>query len=286
MDATREEEVTRFLVSSASATNGNGYSAVLRFTAQGEYLGPFTNDHRVVDPRGLCLNPTGSLVYVNSGSDRVLAIDRGGVVRHDSGKIAGLDPGGGIFGPGGRFYITVRQRRTIFSLLPDLNGGANSVFPDGVVPFPRGFVFVDGQWFLGSGIGPSGAGDDTIVVLSENGQPIHSRLVDDPELSPLDMTVAPNGNLVVNSEWPFGTPEAKVTTREYDHTDGRLVRVLTPDPSVGFSSPRGLRLTPDDRLYAVGKDHVVAYEFSSGKFLGVVAELAGLNGQAVVDLGA
>jgi hypothetical protein len=46
----------------------------------------------------------------------------------------------------------------------------------------------------------------------------------------------------------------------------------------------GLRLTPDDRLYCVGQDHVVAFEFSSGKFLGVVAELKGLNGQAVLGI--
>ena len=98
------------------------------------------------------------------------------------------------------------------------------------------------------------------------------------------MTVAPNGNLVVNIEWPFGAPRAHVTVREYDPSSGRLVRVLSPDPSVGFAKPRGLRLTSDDRLYCVGKDHFVAYEFSTGRFLGVVAELEGLNGQAVVVL--
>jgi hypothetical protein len=72
--------------------------------------------------------------------------------------------------------------------------------------------------------------------------------------------------------------------REYDPSNGRLVRVLSPDPSVGFAKPRGLRFTSDDRLYCVGKDHVVAYEFSTGMFLGAVAELEGLNGQAVMVL--
>ena len=75
-----------------------------------------------------------------------------------------------------------------------------------------------------------------------------------------------------------------VTVREYDPSSGQLVRVLTPDPSVGFAKPRGLRLTSDDLLYCVGKDHVVAYEFTTGRFLGVIAELKGLNGQAVVVL--
>jgi hypothetical protein len=121
-------------------------------------------------------------------------------------------------------------------------------------------------------------------VFSQDGVRIEARLVEDPEFSPLDMTVAPSGNLVVNSEWPFGAPRAQVTVREYDPSSGRLVRVLSPDPSVGLAKPRGLRLTSDDRLYSLGKHQVVAYEFSTGRFLGVVAELEGLNGQAVLVL--
>ena len=129
-----------------------------------------------------------------------------------------------------------------------------------------------------------GEGENTIAVFSQDGAPIAARLVEDPEFSPLDMEVAPNGNLVVNSEWPFGAPRAHVTVREYDPSSGQLVRVLSPDASVGFANPRGLRLTTNDRLYCVGKDHVVAYEFTTGRFLGVIAELEGLNGQAVVVL--
>lgn len=106
--------------------------------------------------------------------------------------------------------------------------------------------------------------------------------MNDPELCPLDLTVAPNGNLVVNSEWPFGTPDVRATVREYQPSNGELIRVLSPPVSVGFAKPRGIRLTPDDRLYCVGKDHVVAFQFSTGAFLGVVAELPDLNGQAVV----
>jgi hypothetical protein len=89
---------------------------------------------------------------------------------------------------------------------------------------------------------------------------------------------------VVNSEWPVGAPHAAATVREYEPSSGRLLRVLAPHASVGFARPRGLRLTSDDRLYSVGKDHVLAFEFSGGTFLGVVARLAGLNGQAMVVL--
>jgi hypothetical protein len=43
-----------------------------------------------------------------------------------------------------------------------------------------------------------------------------TRLVADPELSPLDLAIAPNGNIVVDSERPFGTADAVTSVREYE----------------------------------------------------------------------
>jgi hypothetical protein len=111
-----------------------------------------------------------------------------------------------------------------------------------------------------------------------------ARLVDDPELSPLDLIVAPSGNIVVSSEWPFGEPRAATTIREYEPGTGKLVRAMAPDLRVGFAKPRGLRLVGEDRLYWVGREHVVAFDFTSGHFLGVVAQRERLNAQAVVFL--
>jgi hypothetical protein len=65
--------------------------------------------------------------------------------------------------------------------------------------------------------------------------------VEDPELSPLDLTVAPNGNVVVSSERPFGALDAVTTVREYDPGSGRLVRVLSASDVAEFRRPRGLR---------------------------------------------
>jgi hypothetical protein len=277
--------MSRLIVTSASGLNGDGYGAVLAFTCEGELEGRFSNDDRISDPRGLVLHPARDLVYVNSGPDRIVALNRAGLVTRDSGCVDGLDPGGAIFGPEYRLYVTLRRRGTVLSLPASLDDQGTALLPDRAVPFPRGICFgLDGRFYLSSGIGPGGEGENTIAVFSQDGTPLEARLVEDPEFSPLDMTVAPNGNLVVNSEWPFGAPRAQVTVREYNPSTGQLVRVLTPDPSVGFAKPRGLRLTSDDRLYCVGKDHVVAYEFTSGRFLGVIAELEGLNGQAVVVL--
>jgi DNA-binding beta-propeller fold protein YncE len=275
----------RILVTSASGANGDGYGTLLGFSAEGELAGPFSDDLRISDPRGMSLSPAGDLVYVTSGDDRVLALGTNGRVMLDSGRMEGLDGGGGAFAPDGRYCVTLRRRGTILALPPRLDAGGEQLLPDGAVPFPRGFGFGGGgQLYLSSGIGPSGEGDNTVAVFDRDGRLRDRRLVNDPELSPLDLVIAPGGSLVVSSEWPFGSPGATATIREYDPATGRLVRVLVPDPAVKFTRPRGLRFGPGGRLYCVGQDHVVAFDFPTGAFLGVIAELRKLNGQAVLLL--
>ena len=276
--------VRQLLVTSAGSANGRGYDAILSFDAEGELMGPFSSDPRIVDPRGLSLDPSGTLIYLNSGDDRVLALDRLGDVVRDSGRISGLDPGGGTFGPDGRYYVGVRRRRTILAMPATLDGHSEPLLPDGIVPFPRGFGFgPDGRLYLASGVGPSGEGDNAIVVF-ERGALRTCRCVTDPDLSPLDLTLAPNGHIVVASEYPFGARDAVTSVREYDPTTATLVRVFAPDHSLKFRRPRGLRFGPDGRLYCVGEDHVVAFDFSTGSFLGPVVQLQRLNGQALVLL--
>jgi DNA-binding beta-propeller fold protein YncE len=277
--------MTRILVTSASGANGDGYGTLLGFTAGGLPAGPFSHDPRVTDPRGLSLSPDGGLVYVTSGDDRVVALDQQGTVVLDSGRAEGLDPGGGTFAPDGRYCITLRRRGTILALPPRLDTAGEPLLPDRAVPFPRGFGFgAGGELYLSSGIGPSGEGDNTITVFDQHGRLLTPHLVTDPGLSPLDLAIAPGGNLVVSSESPFGSADAQATIREYDPATGQLARVLTPDPSARFARPRGLRFGPGGQLYWVGRDNVVAFDFPSGKFLGVAAQLPRLNGQAVLLL--
>jgi DNA-binding beta-propeller fold protein YncE len=277
--------MTRILVTSASGANGDGYGALLCFDAEGRPAGPFSDDPRITDPRGLSLSPAGDLVYVTSGDDRVVALDQHGTVVLDSGRAEGLDPGGGAFAPDGRYCVTLRRRGTILALPPGLDSAGEPLLPDGSVPFPRGFGFgPGGELYLSSGIGPSGEGDNTIAVFDHRGKLLTPRLVTDPDLSPLDLAIAPGGNLVVSSEWPFGSADARATIREYDPSTGQLIRKLAPDPSVHFAKPRGLRFGPGGQLYCVGRDSVLAFDFPSGTFLGAAAELPRLNGQAVLLL--
>jgi DNA-binding beta-propeller fold protein YncE len=270
------------LVTSAAGVNGDGYGALLAFTLKGEPLGAFSNDNRITDPRGLAVDRNKKMLFLNSGSDRVVAVDSRGVVVRDTGPIPRLNPGGGVFGPDGRYYITQRTARTIMAFSDALDGVGENILPQGIVPFPRGFAFnSDGALLLSSGIGPSGEGDNTIVVLGPGQEMKPRRLVHDPELSPLDLTMAPNGNMVVSSEYPFGSKDAVTSVREYSAADGRLVRVFSAGGLAEFRAPRGLRFGPDGTLYCVARDEVVAFDFGRGQCLGVVVRYPRLNGQAM-----
>ncbi len=156
-----------------------------------------------------------------------------------------------------------------------------NVLPPGFVPFPRGFGFnAEGKLFLASGIGPDGKGDNRIIAFSGD-RTRAVRLAWDPELSPLDLTVAPNGHVVVSSERPFGALDAVTTLREYDPGSGRLVRVFSASGGAEFRRPRGLRFGADGHLYCAAQDEVVAFDFTDGRCLGAVVRMARLHGQAV-----
>jgi DNA-binding beta-propeller fold protein YncE len=276
----------RLLVSSAKGANGAGYGAILAFDLLGNALGIFCDDSRVADPRGLCVDPSGDLLYVNNGNDRVLALDHMGQVLKDTGPINALDPGGGVFGPDGRYYVGSRRLRTIMSMPARLDGPAIPYLPPEVVPFPRGFAFApDGRIFLASGMSPSGIGENTIKVFDADGHLLVPRLVEDSQLSPLDLVIAPNGNIVLSCEWPFGEHDAISSVREYDSTSGRLIRIFRPDASILFRNPRGLRFSANGDLYCVARDEVVFFDFETGDFSGAIVSCSDLFGQALEFFG-
>ena len=270
------------LVTSAAGVNGNGFGALLAFEPNGTPRGIFTSDDRIADPRGLAVDSTEGLLFLNSGADRVLAISSDGRVIRDTGRIEGLNPGGGTFGPDGRYFVGLRSTRTIMAFLTNLDAAGEHPLASGIVPFPRGFAFGhEGQLFLASGIGPNGQGDNTVVAFTPGRPTRPSRLVADAELSPLDLAIAPNGNIVISSERPFGALDAVTTVREYDATDGHLVRVFFPNGKAEFRKPRGLRFAPNGDLYCAARDEVVGFDFTSGECLGTVVRFPRLNGQAL-----
>jgi hypothetical protein len=270
------------LVTSASGANGKGFGALLSFELDGTFRGPFIEDDRIADPRGLAVDPKENLLFLNSGTDRVLAISSDGRVVRDTARIEGLNPGGGILGRDGRYFVGLHGERTIVAFSTSLDAALEHVLPPKVVPFPRGFAFGhDGRLFLASGIGPDGRGDNAIVAFGRGTPSRFSPLVVDPELSPLDLAIAPNGNIVVSSEYPFGAVDAVTSVREYDPKDGYLVRVFSAKGKAELRKPRGLRFAPNGVLYCVARDEVVGFDFASGECLGPIARLARLNGQAL-----
>jgi hypothetical protein len=107
---------------------------------------------------------------------------------------------------------------------------------------------------------------------------LSSRFVQGSELSPLDLVIGPNGNILVSSERPFGAADAIATVREYDGSDGQLVRVFSPGDRAEVRRPRGSPFAPDGNLYCVAGDEVIGFDFASGVCLGVVVRFPRLNG--------
>ena len=125
------------LATSASGSNGPGLGKILAFDPLGKLIGQFSDDDRIADPRGMEMEPSERLLFVNSGTDRIVALDPDGQVVRTSPPIPGLNPGGGVFGPDGRYYVGSRSARTIVALPKQLDSVGEFVLPVHVVPFPR-----------------------------------------------------------------------------------------------------------------------------------------------------
>jgi hypothetical protein len=72
------------LDTSASGANGNGYGALLAFAGDGRPLGTSSDDARIVNPRGLAVDPSEGLLFLDGGANRVLPLDRNGKVIRDT----------------------------------------------------------------------------------------------------------------------------------------------------------------------------------------------------------
>jgi hypothetical protein len=116
------------LATSAADANGDGFGQLLAFADDGKLIGAFSDDPRIVDPRGLGVDPVDGLLFVNSGSNRILALDRCGRVVRATKIVDRLNPGGGNFGPDGRYCVGLRSERTIMAFAPRLDTAGEYVF--------------------------------------------------------------------------------------------------------------------------------------------------------------
>jgi hypothetical protein len=157
------------LVTSAAGVRGDGFGALLAFDRKGRLLGAFSSDARITDPRGIAVDQEKELLFLKSGSNRVLALDRHGQVVRDTRPIPQLNPGGGTFGPDGRYYIGLRSAHTIMALAATLDLAGEYVLPPGIVLCRfladlHSAATVHCSCPLASA--PNGEGDNTIVVFA------------------------------------------------------------------------------------------------------------------------
>lgn len=121
-------------------------------------------------------------------------------------------------------------------------------------------------------------GDDESLVTTFN--------VVDAGLSPTDTEIGPTGDLFSGSEFPFNSPRATTTVREYGGRTGVLKRVfdagVDADGRGVTQKPRGITFGPDGDLYSSGLNNVVRYNLATGKFDGVVISSPGINAQSLI----
>jgi len=103
--------------------------------------------------------------------------------------------------------------------------------------------------------------------------------VADPDLSPLDLAIAPNGSIVVSNEQPFGMPDVVTSVRKYEPKSGRLLRVRTAPPN--SASHAACVFDGAGNPHCTAKDEIVAFDFASGRRIGTPVRFPRPHGQAL-----
>ena len=216
-----------------------------------------------------------------------------------------IAPGGGVFGPTTdisddpealNYFIGSRVQGEVFEIDLDEEEMIGPVAGTETISFPRGFVFTaDGTLYIGSGSNPgTGEGDDAILKINPStgeSETFFSSALTGIPFSPLDVILSPGGTaLITTSESPFSpgvvTPSQVVVIPLNFETPEDVIVI---DP--GFDDqgnpylvdPRGLGIGPDGLLYvsSAGSDRLLRFDPFTYEFLGVFAEMEGLNGQAL-----
>ncbi|MEO1007928.1 MAG: GC-type dockerin domain-anchored protein [Planctomycetota bacterium] len=317
-------QVPAFDVISSSPGFGDGNDAVLRFSGvDGSFIEVFADfdSSTLFDPRDVVMRgPFGDAdanIFVNTGTNEVFEYTPSGgfvgvfSVLTTSAGTGGTPlppsqgPGGGVWGPGGNFFIGSRDDGTVIEIDGADGMQIGPVFDPVAadIEFPRGFVFLpDGDLVIGNGaLAPSAGGTgggtllridgDTgaITTLVDNTTDPAPGAVIDADLSPLDVILSPDATqIVLSSEAPFGDPDAVTSVRTYDPDTGELLAVFDPgiDPDTGerfLLAPRGMGFGPDGLLYvsSTGADTIVRFDPATGELVDKFIAFPGLSGQAL-----
>jgi hypothetical protein len=271
--------VLSFVVSSAAA---GGYGRLRAFVESIGWssFGPA----QIKDPRGVRRRGDDSLFVVNEPSGIwLLGLDGSPFARIE--LPAGLDPGGGAFGTGDRYYVGSRSQRAIYEVdLAARRYVGRALALDGIA-FPRGFApLSNGGFIVASGTHPvSGEGRRALFYYDADGKLDRDVFVDDPFLDPLDLALH-NGYVYVTSEFPFGQDGATVSLRRYDAANTASAGTWSAANTPAFTSvrkPRGIAFADEDTLLMCAQNCVLAVDVATFGTARVVAEDNDLAGQSL-----
>lgn len=269
-----------FVVSSAS---GLGYGDLRLFDNSVGWttFGP----SEIKDPRGVRRRPQDRYLVINEPSAAVWLLGFDGSVIARIEVPSGLDPGGGVFGPDGMYYVGSRSQRSIHKIdLATHSYCGLALSLEGIL-FPRGCAILDdGRFVVAGGTHPvHGGGRRALLLYNSEGVVEDDAFVDDPLLDPLDVALR-GGDLYVTSEFPFGASDAATTLRSYSVQTGVLNGTwpLQDIPKFGsVRKPRGIAFDEDGTLLICAQNCVAAVDIGTSDGVTIVAADDRLAGQSL-----
>jgi hypothetical protein len=266
-----------------SSASGIGYGALRAFEESVGWTG--FGPSEIADPRGVRRRGEDAYFVVNEPSVGVWLLDFDGAVLAQIGLPAGLNPGGGAFGPDGMYYIGSRSLRSIEQVdLAARRYCGRALTLDGI-SFPRGFaVLDDGSFVVASGTHPVlGGGRRAVFRYDRKGKRESDAFVDDPLLDPLDLAVR-DAYMYVTSEAPLGADDAIVSLRRYDARNGTPAGAWSSEDTPAFGKlrkPRGITFANDGTLLLCAQNCVLGVDVTTFGRAWLVAEDDRLAGQSL-----
>lgn len=231
----------------AVGPDGNVYIAgydsnnIVRYAADGSYLGVFNAHGQLNQPTGLAWGSDGNLYVSNYGANNILRIDAAGTFIDVWGNGGALDgPEALVFSPDGDLYVSSWVNKKIVMFDGDLGGSATTVINSGL-DNPEQIIF-------------DGAGDlyianaDNNEILRWDGATLSSYFTHAELDFASGLAFGPDGQLYVSSH-----DNDKIL-----RYDGAVGEVFADDGPGGLDKPLHLAFVPDHQVTIAANDAPVA----------------------------
>jgi streptogramin lyase len=234
--------------------DGNYYVAgydsdnIVRYSADGSYLGIFSAHAHIDKPTGLAWGNDGNLYVGNYGGDNILRFNASGDFIDIWGDGGALDaPEAIVFGPDGNLYVSDSRDRQVVMIDGGLGGSATTVYnfffysPEQLAFGPDGALYMAGT-----------TGDS--VFRWEAGNIFATTHFSHTDLDNVSgLAFGPDGQLYVSSD------NNDIILR-YDGVTGE---VFSNDGAGGIDRPKDLVFTPDHQVTIVNNSPPTATNLST-----------------------